>query len=218
MKIRVTSDLHGNLPKVEPCDLFLICGDICPATNHRMDFQEVWIKTRFFSWLESLPADKIIFIAGNHDFWFEYHGKKLSQYENTDGKIAYLHNSQCYYRGLKIFGTPYCKEFGNWAFMLPYDILDQKYFKIADDLDILLTHDAPMLSDVGVILDRPDQHNAGNPILANHILTKKPKYAFCGHIHSGNHELQNIEGTQISNVSLVDEQYQPVNKILEINI
>lgn len=28
MKICATSDLHGNLPNIEPCELVLICGDI----------------------------------------------------------------------------------------------------------------------------------------------------------------------------------------------
>lgn len=31
---------------------------------------------------------------------------------------------------------------------------------------------------------------AGNPWLADEIMRKQPDYCFCGHIHSGNHELQ----------------------------
>lgn len=31
--------------------------------------------------------------------------------------------------------------------------------------------------------------NAGNEVLAKAIIDKKPKYAFCGHIHEGNHWL-----------------------------
>jgi len=218
MKILITSDLHGNFPNVDNCDLFLICGDICPTTNHNRNFQEKWINSQLFPWLKSLSAKKIIFIAGNHDFWFESKGKKLLSSINKEDKIIYLRNSFYEYKGIKIFGTPYCKQFGNWAFMRKSQILEEKYSMIPDDLDILLTHDAPMLNDVGSILDRPTQCNVGNPILAKHILIKKPKYVFCGHIHSGNHELQNVNGTQIANVSLVNEEYQPVNKILEINI
>lgn len=32
--------------------------------------------------------------------------------------------------------------------------------------------------------------DAGNPWLADEIMRKQPDYCFCGHIHSGNHELQ----------------------------
>lgn len=32
--------------------------------------------------------------------------------------------------------------------------------------------------------------DAGNPWLADEIMRKQPDYCFCGHIYSGNHELQ----------------------------
>ena len=46
---------------------------------------------------------------------------------------------------------------------------------------------------------------------------KKPKYVFCGHIHSGNHNMQEINGTFFANVSYVDESYSPTNNIFSFD-
>jgi Icc-related predicted phosphoesterase len=236
MRIGVTSDLHGYLPEIEPCDILCICGDICPTTNHSLEFQKSWLENEFFNWCKNLHTE-IIFIAGNHDFIFQneeykkqlfpkieipkYTSERIIQSQKgiltSYWPATYLENESITIhmdQTIKIFGTPYCKQFGNWAFMRDNKTLDDKYSEIPDDVDILLSHDAPRLLDAGVILDSDDQFNAGNPILADYVLVRKPKYVFCGHIHSGNHNLQTVENTQIANVSLVDENYQPVNKVL----
>ena len=76
MKFLATSDIHGYLPNItEEFDLLMICGDICPATDHSIYYQENWIKTIFTQWINSLPYkttwSKVILVPGNHDFWFE---------------------------------------------------------------------------------------------------------------------------------------------------
>jgi predicted phosphohydrolase len=223
MKIAVTSDFHGNLPEIEQSDLLCICGDICPASNHSLTYQSQWLQNIFVPWINNLDVKKVILIAGNHDFWFEHFGKKLNIVNNqliepTYNKLVYLHNAEYEYKDLKIFGTPYCKEFLNWAFMRDENKLKEKFEKIPYGLDILLSHDAPMLKDVGVILDSYEQKNVGNSVLADFILDRKTKYAFCGHIHSGNHKLQTVENTKIANVSLCNEQYEPINDILYLDI
>jgi predicted phosphohydrolase len=70
-KIIAVSDLHGALPTIPPCDLLLIAGDVAPTMNHSLRFQADWLDTDFRFWLESLPAQKIVFIAGNHDLVFQ---------------------------------------------------------------------------------------------------------------------------------------------------
>lgn len=59
-KICVLSDLHGHLPKVEPCELVLSAEDIVPL-NIQFDNAE------FTKWIDSLPCDEVIMVAGNHD-------------------------------------------------------------------------------------------------------------------------------------------------------
>ena len=59
MIICAVSDLHGQLPDIPKCDLLLIAGDVCPVTNHSLDFQEHWLDTEFRWWLKKIPAKKI---------------------------------------------------------------------------------------------------------------------------------------------------------------
>lgn len=99
------------------------------------------------------------------------------------------------------------------------EFLAQKYNEIPENVDIFVSHDAPKVSDVGMIKEGNwSGTDAGNPVLAKYILEKKPKYAFCGHIHSGNHELQEVEGTKFANTSVVNERYDLVYKPLIIRI
>lgn len=116
------SDLHGDLPVIEPCELVCICGDISPLNiqaNHKKTRK--WLIKEFKPWCESLPCDKVIFIAGNHDSSFQKLDFMYTQFPK-DGKTTYLfHESYVYTaksgKEYSIFGTPYCKLFGNWAFI-----------------------------------------------------------------------------------------------------
>ena len=62
-KICALSDLHGHLPKIEPCELVLIAGDI----QFDNAASTLWFLDEFTKWIDSLPCDEVIMIAGNHD-------------------------------------------------------------------------------------------------------------------------------------------------------
>lgn len=234
MRIGATSDLHGILPEIEPCELFFICGDIMPlSVQLNMPASLEWLKTEFIPWANNLPCKHVIFIAGNHDFWFERNGGMEPEiYETfnkpTDGKLVYLHHKMWDYDykvkpgvfvKLRIFGTPYCKIFGNWAFMRESETLQDRYSDIPIDCNILLSHDAPKMLGLGEIHTGAwAGKDAGNPWLADEIMRKQPDYCFCGHIHSGNHELQEITGIHLANVSLVGEDYNIHYEPLYLNI
>ena len=67
IKICAMSDLHGYLPEINACELVLICGDIVPLSAQGSSrYTSRWYKRAFKTWAESLPCDKVIFIAGNH--------------------------------------------------------------------------------------------------------------------------------------------------------
>ena len=73
MKICALSDLHGNLPQLEPCDVVCICGDIAPINFDRSTDRCIyWFRTAFLKWCSELECEKVIFIAGNHDFFLNY--------------------------------------------------------------------------------------------------------------------------------------------------
>lgn len=218
MKIGVVSDLHGNLPEIEPCELLLICGDIMPLSIQFNDeISKRWLETDFRDWCINCPAKQVVFIAGNHDWYLYWHRKELAERFLNSGKIVYLKDAIFEYKGVKIYGTPWCHRFGNWAFMRDDDKLAKKYENIPQGVDFLLTHDAPRIANYGTILDTSissEPVECGNAVLAASVIDKEPKYCFFGHIHSGDHTLAKIGNTWFANVSYVDEEYNPTNKIL----
>lgn len=224
MKICVTSDLHGNLPNIPECELVLICGDIIPLQLqfHNPASRE-WLLSNFLTWANSLATTKVLFIAGNHDQLMERDDNWMRKNFPVFNKVTYLKNElytyiDCYGKEYKIFGTPYCHKFGNWPFMRSEEFLTMKYSEIPEGLDILFTHDAPLLGKVGYV-DAPwKKCEAGNELLTKRILEVTPKLCVCGHIHSGDHNLNEVNGIKFVNTSLVDETYTPIYNIFEYEI
>lgn len=220
MKVTAVSDLHGNLIDIEECTVLLICGDISPLDIQKDYIQMTkWFFNDFYNWICNLPCEYVILTPGNHDFWFEKFIKDSTMY--LWDKLSILINStaEIFYgiKHIKIFGTPYCKTFGNWAFMPGDSNLEELYSNIPEDIDILITHDAPNIGKIGNILEY-DEKDASNKYLGDAIKVKKPKYVLCGHIHSGDHELKEIEGIRCANVSILDESYSINYKPLTFNI
>lgn len=230
MKICVTSDLHGILPKIEePCEVVLICGDIMPLRMQRnIPQSEKWLKTTFADWVNNLPCESVIMVGGNHDFalanMYRQPLKINSILSNpTNGKLELLDNEATSViskdgKVYDIWGTPYCKIFGNWAYMYEPETLIKAYESMPQHCDIVISHDAPKLCGLGVIHQRFDREDAGNPWLADEMLRKHPRYTFCGHIHSGEHELQTLGDMKMANVSLVDETYTETFKPLYLDV
>ena len=226
MKIAATSDLHGSLPEIEKCDLLLICGDISPLQIQRdINKMSEWMYTDFDPWIKGLDCDKVILIGGNHDFWLDANNngwQTPSEAEQTWNnlpmvimeKLVILNNSSYEYKGLKIYGTPECKWISNhWAFMNDGEQLIKVYDNIPEGLDILMTHEAPAIFGMNVSYESQYKPEFGSYQLANAISEKKPKYSFCGHIHSGEHEPKTFDGTTYVNVSYKNEKYDPAYNI-----
>jgi Icc-related predicted phosphoesterase len=243
IKTIVFSDPHGNLPVInEEFDLMLIGGDICPAHDHYNWFQREWLSTVFVAWVNSLPfkdkASKVVFIGGNHDCYLDEEPNPNEGYSSiyTDvikpcgGRLVYLQDDEYIFEketengeieSLKIYGTPWCKLFGRWWFMRDNEKLAQLYSNIPEDLDILLTHDAPDIQGCGKITMGPwAGENAGNKVLAKAIKEKEPKYVFFGHIHSAPHTLTKVykKDTHIRCVSILDESYYPLFEPFKITL
>ena len=226
MKICAISDLHGYLPELKSCELVLICGDSVPLEYQASSKKtKKWYDTTFRKWAGELPCDKVLFIAGNHELHFP--GKKII-YESLfskDDKITYLCHSEYIHKSkdgkeYKIFGTPYCKQFMNWAFMYSNEELEKIFKNIPNDLDILISHDNPYGYGDIVLQECPwaDGSHIGNIPLAKAIEEKQPKYQFNGHLHSCDHSLIMIGNTKHYNCSIKDEQYNPVYEPLYLEI
>ena len=234
MKIAVVSDLHGHLPiypspyweGIEECELLLICGDILPLhCQSKMIESRLWLTDEFKPWVESLPVEQVYFIAGNHDFWFERNDLTAHQIFSSHDKVRYLKNEYVDYistqdaKVYRIFGTPYCHQFGNWAFMRDEEILVEKFKVIPDNVDILISHDAPYgVSDICFQGFSSDKGHIGCSELRDAIIEHKPKYNFHGHLHSSNHEEEILGETKVFNTSILDESYNLMYKPLIIRI
>lgn len=226
------SDLHGELPDAhETAEITLICGDIVPLRMQRnIPQSKKWLETEFMYWVKNWSSKRIYFIAGNHDFVFE------RMMPNDFTQLWVLSNQKLYYLNgrvplfytddngklYKIFGTPYCHEFGNWAFMYSDEKLEELYAPMPRECDIIISHDAADINNLGLVPPNQwhpyDSVNAGNKVLAKYIEEKKPKYYFCGHIHEGNHRVTEINGTTLANVSLLNDYYQMVYEPLYLDI
>lgn len=184
-----------------------------------------WLIEEFKPWCGSLPCNKVIFIAGNHDLHFKNLDFMYSQFPK-DEKVTYLFHESFIYTGTdkkdyRIFGTPYCKLFGNWAFMELDSKLAELYNDIPYNLDILLVHDQPYLyGDVLEVGSTPwaDGSHIGNKELTKAILEKQPRYMFTAHLHTTTHNCVEIGSTKRYNVSIKDEQYNCVYKPLILNV
>ena len=228
MNIVAISDLHGQLPENLPrFDLLLIAGDICPVNDHSYSYQREWLSNTLVPWINNLSFNsvwsKVIFTPGNHDFYFERERPDSAQYKfeiqhPTNCRFVYLRNELYTFdylehgelKQLKIFGSPWCHRFGNWAFMNDDNFLKAKFNEIPEKVDILLTHDAPYgCSDICYQISATSGlSNLGSKPLRDAILRSQPKFCFHGHLHSSNHEPMFLGKTRVMNVSLLDESYQ----------
>lgn len=234
MKIGLTSDLHGNLPEVPSgLDLLIVAGDICPDKfkENRFVFpdpngQAKWFAREFRKWWEGIECP-VAATWGNHDWCGE-------QAIPGGGNLWVDELATC--GGLlKIWLTPWSNPFGGWAFMKSPDKLAEIYAQIPYGIDILVSHQPPYgygdTVDPRYIIGDADPHCGSKELLAA-IDRVKPKMVVCGHIHGafgsyrrghypsgtlgalGNEEP--IAVTDIYNVSLVNEAYEPVNKIVVV--
>ncbi len=209
MKLICISDTHGKhkdliLPKG---DMIIHAGDV---SSRGSEFE---IKT-FLNWFSSLDFKYKIFIAGNHDFYFENKTKRSIK-EIIPENVIYLNDSSINIEGLNIWGSPIQPEFFNWAFnrQRGEEIL-LHWNLIPNNIDILITHGPPL-----GILDRTirDGISVGCEDLLNIIKAKKPKYHIFGHIHEAYGIVVKPETTFI-NASVLNERYLLVNKPITINL
>ena len=226
MKICSFSDMHGQLDfKIEPCDIVLICGDIVPLNiQWNMNKSLEWFKATFIPWCTSLPCEKVLVIAGNHDKFMKECTFEVRDMLKGQDKVIYLECETYEYKGKVIYGTPICKIFGRWSFMESQEEQIERYKRhlaIIGDIDIIMSHDAPYgVSDVLLQKDClwADGTHIGNQALRDFVEEAKPHYLLHGHLHSTNHECEMLGNTEVYNVSLLDENYEMVYKPTYINI
>ena len=195
------ADTHALHKDVEiPDGDILLCGGDFTNVGKLKDVES------FNEFIGQFSHEHKVTIAGNHDFCFE---KMRQRSKDLLTNCTYLHDSEIEIDGIKIYGSPWQPEFFDWAFNLKRGKeLEEKWAKIPDDVDILITHGPPM-----GILDCTlrDRTHVGCQDLLNRINEIKPKVHIFGHIHEGYGTYEN-DSTLFINASVCTLQYNPVNK------
>ena len=216
MKIICTSDMHGVLPNIPSCDLLLIAGDICPLHCHEIWYQRLWLENNFADWLRKVPTKNIVFIAGNHDLYFEKYKDHIFINHPMNGfldRVHYLEDRLIEIDGLKIYGTPWQKRFHDWAFNLDEPELSQK-FDMIPKCDILITHSPPYkIGDFNL----RDKEHCGHQRIVDKCKEHNIKLNVYGHIHEG-YGIYQQDNTTYINASYLNAQYKPVNLPIPLEI
>lgn len=201
-----TSDLHGYLPEIPPCDLLLIGGDICPDGDE--EHQAQWLDGPFRRWLEHVSVKEIVGVAGNHDWVFQNRPDLVPTLP-----WHYLLDSGISLFGLTIWGSPWQPVFYDWAFNLTEQELAQKWALIPEGTDILLLHGPPYRHG-----DRNELgENTGSLSLMKRIELIQPALVVCGHIHEARGAYF-IGSSRVLNVSQRDLAYRPHADIVQLQL
>lgn len=208
MKFVAISDTHCRhrglkLPKG---DVLLHAGDI----SYQSSLQEI---KDFLEWFDQQPFTYKIFIAGNHDFFFERKKEALIRKLLPEG-VLYLKEEAFIINGIKIWGSPYTPWFYRWAFNKKRgDALAKHWRLIPDDTDVLLTH-GPVYGILDTVIN--EQH-AGDKDLLERVRQIKPAVHVCGHIHES-YGMVKRHGTLFINACILNEAYEMTNKPVTFNV
>ena len=212
MKITCISDTHNQHSHIPPDwleggDVLVHAGDV----SGRGSLKEV---EAFMEWFNELPYTHKIFIAGNHDFWFE----KVSTFAVNEmlaekyPNITYLNDSGVEIDGVKFWGSPVTPWFYDWAFNRVGTDICQHWDMIPLDTDVLIVHGGP--KHIGSLnITTRDRSDVGCPYLYEKLSELKQLKLFVqGHIHEGRGTYTFADKQLFVNASLLNLQYELVNK------
>ena len=205
MKIVAISDTHSKhrSVKLPGGDLLIHAGDV----SHKGKKEEV---VDFLEWFSRQKFQYKIFIAGNHDFFFEKAGDEEIR-KLIPENIIYLKDSGTVINGLKIWGSPFTPWFFNWAFNKKRGVEIRKHWDlIPAGTDILITH-GPVYGFLDLVIN---EEHVGCQDLLRRVLLIHPKIHVCGHIHESYGNIKR-SGIQFVNASQLNEAYELVHKPME---
>lgn len=172
---------------------------------------------RFVKWLSKIcdRYDNVVYIGGNHDnklansYPAGYRSRFKKECLEDPQNLHYLCDSSVDIEGLCIYGTPHTPLFPLqnphcMAFSCSEYELREKFSKIPNKVDILVTHSPPY----GVLDKNRCGQNCGSHSLLQRVGDIRPLVHVFGHIHEDGAKKQNISGIQFINSSYVNEDYQ----------
>jgi Icc-related predicted phosphoesterase len=213
MRITFISDthtIHHKIPKEElpGGDILIHCGDIS-SRGYREEIRQ------FLNWFELQDNyTHKVFIAGNHDFFFQDNPIQSKELISEYPKIIYLQDNMVEIDQIKIYGSPWQPEFYNWAFNLPRngEKLMEKWRAIPSGIDILVTHGPPF----GILDYTVQGLNVGCEVLIDELKRIKPIIHSFGHIHYA-YGVRETDSITFINASNLGENYRYQNKPITID-
>jgi Calcineurin-like phosphoesterase len=209
MLVRAAADLHGHLPTVERCDVLLLAGDLVPLAVQDSDSgSQRWLRDVLGAWLEDVPAEHVVGIAGNHDLWAQHAAPPEGL------RWTYLQDDGATVAGLRMWGTPWTPTFGGWAFEAEPEARRETFAHIPAETDVLLAHCPPWgCGDRAPRRGTPEagSEHVGCPELLQAIELVLPTLVVFGHVHEdGGYRDELPSGPLLANVSILDGGYKPV--------
>lgn len=176
-KILAFSDTHGRHRCLDiPSDVdILICAGDCINTFSVDEFRD------FMSWYVSLPAKLRIFVAGNHELFFDLFPERSKEF--IPKGVVFLEDGGYEFDGLHFYSVP-ARAWLHQPRIIP------------ESMDFLITH--------GPALDCLDE-GQGCPLLYDTVLKSKPRYHLFGHIHSQGGMVIKNQWTTFCNVSCFEK-------------
>jgi predicted phosphohydrolase len=234
LTIAALSDTHGNHREVTvpDADVLVYGGDFMTCGRK---FSEV---VDFANWFSNLPHAHKILIAGNHDIFMEHSlSTCLAQFEGfgLKGQFYYLQDSEVTINGFKFWGSPYQPRFYDWAFNVDRgEPIKRHWDRIPEGTDVLITHGPPNgVLDQAIptaqssnwssqLIVHPSEH-CGCEELRKIVDRISPKVHIFGHIHGSYGHDKSLDYyapkvTHFYNVSICNEQYNPVNEPVLIEL
>ena len=143
--------------------------------------------------------------------------------KDTNGKIHILQDELVDIQGIKFYGTPWCPSLRNWAFYGDKQHLLNRFNKIPDDVDVLITHCPPKYGLQGTVLETNWNYmNDFGCVELQQIIderfTDKDMWILSGHIHSGKHEVEKMNNVKYRNCSIKNEDYEVAYQPFEFDL
>ncbi|MBL7817198.1 MAG: metallophosphatase domain-containing protein [Saprospiraceae bacterium] len=195
------SDTHNKHPEHLPHgDVLIHAGDVTSKGSEAQVYH-------FLEWFSVQPHQYKVFIAGNHDFYFENTKPEIIA-KMIPENVIYLNDSGVTIEGIKIWGSPIQPWFYDWAFNRRRGTDIRKHWDlIPNDTDILITHGPAYMR-----LDKTvSGQNVGCMDLLTAIRRTQPQFHICGHIHEA-YGVQKDGLTTYINASVLNLRYELMNK------
>ena len=181
IRIVCISDTHTHTPSLPLGDLLIHAGDL----TNQGTVSEIQAQ---IDWLVSLPYGHVVFIAGNHDSYFDPRSRRPSDKSRSlDFKSTHYmqHSSvtlnfpQRNNRRMVLYGAPQIPACGSDDFAFQYKRKNDAWSgTVPLEVDVLVTHTPPRWH-----LDLPT--GIGCQHLLEELWRVRPKVHVFGHVHGG---------------------------------